>query len=517
MTVERRQVLWIGPRPRKTVLAQFEQRQLTINVLKDALSDQDLAVSCAVIFCFDEKNKGHSIGQVKKYAAKAANHGAVVIIHAHDEGEIKTLQAHILEFPEVHARFPDFPRPIRYFSVDRPAHELAELAARHPAGPAFNSQLEIKGKLPEKESDVFLLKRAFGDCRTITVEPLTKGFSGARVLAIFAEFAEGEVAPYPLPYFAKIDTCKHILREYEAYDRFVTRYVPFSQRPNCEPKRCLLGLEDGILVGDFVDDSVSLADIIRPNGARAIIHSLFDDALRGWRQQAFRRNERMSLSEIRNRIVDPQRIKAAHIATAKTFGKTMGATDLTDLLDDSGRHSYRRGPMHGDLNTQNIRVRNGEAVLIDFYKSDIGPLAADLASLEVAICFSIEADTPWIEGQEQESYIQSDRFTEWRRHIDSLFTFKPGEFGMVPPLQEQPCVHGWMWSACRQLRLMAHYLEPNEDAYACLLATYLLRMAMFPDDDSKIKPDTPDATIRGYAYFSAGRILSAMKGQKDTA
>jgi hypothetical protein len=516
MTVERRQVLWIGPRPRKNVVAEFERRHLSIKEPKDTVSDRDFAVSCAVIFCFDEKNKGHSIGQVKQYAAKAANHGAFVIIHAHDEAEIKTLQAHMLKFPEVNARFPDFPRPIKYFSVDRPAYELAELAARHPTGPAYNPDLDIKGTPPAKESDVFLLKRAFSDCRTITVEPLTKGFSGARVLAVFAEFPEGEVAPYPLPYFAKIDTCQHILKEYEAYDRFVTRFVPFSQRPNCEPKRCLLGLDDGILVGDFVDDSVSLAEIIQPNGARAIMHSLFDDALRGWRQQAYRRNERMPLSDIRERILDPRRIKAAHLATAKTFGSSLEASDITRLLDDSAQHSYRRGPMHGDLNTQNIRVRHGEAVLIDFYKSDIGPLAADLASLEVAICFSLEADTQWDEIKHG-SYLQSDRFIEWRRHIDSLFVFKPGEFGMVPPLQEQPCVHDWMWSACRQLRLMAHYLEPSEDAYACLLAAYLLRMAMFPDDDNKIEVSSPDAIVRGYAYYSAERILSAMKRHKEAA
>jgi len=513
MTVERRQVLWIGRRPGKRTVVEFERRHLSIKVPEDALSDRDFAVSCAVVFSFDEKNKGHSIGQVKRYSGKAADHGSLIIVHARDANQVKIVQAHIRDFPEAKARFPDFPRPIKYFSLDRPPYELAELAARHPAGPAFNSDLDIKGTPPDRDSDVFLLKRAFSDCRTITVEPLTKGFSGARVLAVFAEFQEAEVAPYPLPYFAKIDTCRHILTEYEAYDRFVTRFVPFSQRPNCEPRRCLLGLDDGILVGDFVDDSVSLADIIQPNGARAIIHSLFDDALRGWRQQAYRRNERIPLSAVRGKILDPQRIKVGYVTTAKGFGSRLAAMDITRLLDDSSSHSYRRGPMHGDLNTQNIRVRNGEAVLIDFYKSEIGPLAADLASLEIAICFSIEADARWMES-DPGPYRESVRFREWRRHIDSLFTFKRGEFGMIPPLQEQPCIHGWMWSACRQLRLMAHYLEPSEDAYASLLAAYLLRMAMFPDDESKINPGSPDAIVRSYAYYSAERILRAMKRKK---
>src|ERR1035441_5143654 len=146
--------------------------------------------------------------------------------------------------------------------------------------PAKLSKTGITGWRRVTASD---LRTSTENSRSITVEPLTKGFSGARVLAVYAEFAQGEAAPYPLPYFAKIDTRKRILREYEAYDRFVTRYIPFSQRPNCEPKRCFAALTDGILVGDFVDDSVPLSDVVKPHGARSIIHSLFDDALRGWR------------------------------------------------------------------------------------------------------------------------------------------------------------------------------------------------------------------------------------------
>ena len=516
VTVERTQVLWLGPSPPETTVTEFKRRRLTLTVAKPPLSDQDFLVSCAVIFCFDSKQKGQSIGLVKTYWAKAAEHGLLVVLHANKKDEDKLLQGHVSDFPEVNARFVDFPRPIKQFSFKRPGYELAELAARHPAGPPFNPTLEIRGKLPEKESDVFLLKRAFSDCKAITVEPLTKGFSRARVLAVYAEFPEGEVAPYPLPYFAKIDSCKRILKEYEAYDRFVTRYIPFSQRPNCEPKRCLLGLTDGILVGDFVDDSVSLADVVQPNGARAIIHSLFDDALRGWRQQAYRRNDRVPLANIRSRILEPGRIKALHVAAGKAFGAKLSEAELTRLLDDSAKHMYRRGPVHGDLNAQNIRVRNGEAVLIDFYKSDDGPLAADLASLEIAICFSIEAEARWNE-KDDGRYTNSDRFKEWRRHIDALFTFVPEQFGMVPPLQEQPCLHSWMWSACRQLRLMARYIEPSEDAYAYLLSAYLLRMAMFPEDERKIEPHSPDSVVRGYAYWSAERILRGIVSRKGAA
>lgn len=521
MILERSQVLWLGPAPTKTMFAEFESRRLRITVTEGPVSDQDLALSRAIVFSFDEKKKGESIGLIQQYAPQASEHGLLVVVHANKVATERMLQGHIpnalvSDLPEEFERFIDFPRP--QFSLKRPAHELAELAARHPVGPYFSgpANLEVKGKLPEKESDIFLLRRAFGDCRSITVSPLTKGLSGARVLVVYAEFPEGEAAPYPLPYFAKIDIRKRILREYAAYDRFVTRYIPFSQRPNCEPRRCFVGLADGILVGDFVDDSMALSDLVKRAGARSIIHSLFDDALRGWRQQAFYSNQRIPFAAIRSGIMDPRRIKNTNFEAAKEFGAAKSPKELTAVLDAAGNYEYRSGPVHGDLNTQNIRVRNGEAVLIDFYKSRAGALAADLASLEIAICFSMEADTAW-DVNDQKHYEDSPRFTEWQSHIDKLFAFVPDQFGMVPPLQEQPCAHNWMWSACRQLRLMAHYIEPKEEAYAYLLAAYLLRTAMFPENEKELEPHTPNAIVRGYAYCCAERILSAIASRKEAA
>jgi hypothetical protein len=520
MIVERAQVLWLGPSPSKNMFSEFERRRLRITVTSGPLSDRDFAVSRAIVFGFDDRQKGESIGLIQQYARQASEHGLLIIIHANKATTERMLQGHIpgslVSHPGEFERFVDFPRP--QFSLKRPAHELAELAARHPVGPYFSgpSDLEIKGEQPRRATDIFLLRRAFGDCRSITVAPLRKGLSGARVLAVYAEFPEGEAAPYPLPYFAKIDTRERILREYAAYERFVTRYIPFNQRPNCEPKRCFVGLSDGILVGDFVDDSVPLADVVKPNGARSIIHSLFDDALRGWRQQAFYSNQRISFAAIRSSILNPDRVKALTFEVAKTFGAAKPPKELSAVLDEATKYSYRCGPVHGDLNTQNIRVRHGEAVLIDFYKSQPGALAADLASLEIAICFSMEADTPW-NVKDQKPYEDSPRFKEWKRHVDNLFVFVPGKFGMVPPLQEQPCDHNWMWSACRQLRLMAHYIEPNEEAYGYLLAAYLLRMTMFPEDEKEIEDHTPNAVVRGYAYWSAEQILGVIASRKEAA
>jgi hypothetical protein len=280
MTIERTKVLWLGPQPAANTQAEFARRRLTLALTEGPFSDQDFAVSRAIIFCFDNKRKGHSIGLVKEYALKAAEHGLLAVLHANTENQIRVLQSHLPDIPDCPSPFVDLPRPIRQFSIKRPGHELAELAARHLVGPSFggDDKLKINGELSE-EKDIFLLRRAFGDCRSITVKPLPKGFSGASVLQVYAEFHEGEAAPYPLPYFAKIDLCARILKEYGNYDRYVNHYIPFGQRPNFEPKRCFLGLTHGIMVGDFVDDSEPLSNIVKPYGARTIIHSLFDDVI----------------------------------------------------------------------------------------------------------------------------------------------------------------------------------------------------------------------------------------------
>jgi len=66
----------------------------------------------------------------------------------------------------------------------------------------------------------------------------------------------------------------------------------------------------------------------------------------------------------------------------------MDPSALEEILRTDSMMEYRMGPIHGDLNTENIRARNGEAILIDFYNTRVGPLVADLASLEVSAIFA---------------------------------------------------------------------------------------------------------------------------------
>ena len=502
--MNRVQVIWVGNGPDQDYDREFRQRRLVLKVASGPISEGDIAASCAIVFAFDPRHKGESFGLVDDYFKTAADHGLYIFLKA-EQPDVKLLRAR-LKIP-VRSKFEGLPAPQVQFVDGQLSYEIAENAARHLSGGAYNGELILKGATDVDAAQAFLLKRSFGDCAGISVRSMNSGLSGAKVFEVHAELPQGDAGQYPLPYFAKIDTSERIVKEYDAYDRFVTRYVPFNLRPNLDLKRCLLGFDHGILVGDLVDKSVGLAEVIRLTGARSVIHSLFDDALRGWRQQAVLKSGDRARwgEEMRSSIFHPGIIKKKYVELAIEWGSEMSPTELVTALDKLNEHSYRLGPQHGDLTTQNVRVRNGEAILIDFYKTRRGPLIADLASLEVAICFSVEIETPW-RPREHEAYRSSKRFEEWRNHIDDLFCLDGTEFCRVPPVKRQPCEYDWMWDACRELRMMATYLEPEENAYRFLLAAYMLRLTMF-GGESEIDPEGADANVRAYSYATAERLI----------
>ncbi len=494
MTTERKKVLWFGTSPRAPMRTELKRRGLVEQFYKKGdPSPTDYAVSCAAVFSFDEKRKSEFIGALKTCASVAIDHGLLVVLAADDEDQLKIMQGHL----------GDLPTGSFVYRINGATHEIPEIVARHPAEPAAELGLDIKGVNPSADHRL-LLQRAFSGCSTITLKELKAGLSGANVYVVYAEMPDGDADPFPLPYFAKIGSRDQIAKERGNYDRFVARYIPFSQRPNCELRRCISTSKLGILVGDFVEHSVPLSAVIRDTGGRAVIHSLFDDGLRGWRQQASRPGSEILFSIFRPKVFDPTRSKNAHVQSAKQFGATKAPAELAEMLDKLASHKYKSGPIHGDLHAENIRVRNDEAILIDFYKADVGPLVADLASLEIAVTFWMEADTKW-DSTKDGPYVDSQRFHAWRELVDKLF--RKGQFAIVSPLRDEPSDFWWVWNVCRQLRLMAHSIDIDNDSYGYVLAAYMLALARFPNDESQIEPGTPDSVIRAYAYWAAERIL----------
>jgi hypothetical protein len=503
MSFARSKVLWFGTRPSNEVQTEHLNRGLTLD-FQTALPSQTalralFAISCAVVIAYDSKKKGISHGFARDLSSQSIDHGLKVIFLG-SATEIEQLQIHAGSLPSSNT-----------VSLSKPPnHLVAEAARSHDPGMPCNFDLILKG-CPVSPDDELLLRRSFSDCKAVTLKSQSGGKSGARVFLVHAEPKDdADVSGnYTMPYFAKIDKLSKVVEEQKAFDRFASRYIPFNQRPNLESKRCVTGSMEGILVGDFVDGSRPLADILRPFGASKVIHSLFDDALACFRLQSFVSRRTVSASEFHQSIVQIDKIKEIHVKSARSHGRIFKPRVLLKSIEKCN-FKYMEGPIHGDLNAENVFSRHNEAVLIDFCRTMAGPLASDLACLEVSIAFTGEANFVSKDWMPRDgSYTLSKDFAEWKENILSLFSIRPSSFGIVPPPPVLPCKYSWMWSSSRHLRLMAHYLDRDDRSYAFMLGLYLLRICMY-DDDPRV--GSPDRSMRGLAYYvGQGLILQSLK------
>ena len=88
------------------------------------------------------------------------------------------------------------------------------------------------------------------------------------------------------------------------------------------------------------------------------------------------------------KFCSPSRIKTSYLEYAKSRGVRATPDQLWTALSSLDQ-TYRVAPMHGDLHGENVRVRNGNAILIDFASVAPGPLTADLAALESWLAFEL--------------------------------------------------------------------------------------------------------------------------------
>ncbi len=504
--VIRSKVLWFGNPPSKPVVNEHSNRGLTLDIRHSVPSNPDLdllfVVARALVIAYDPTRKGISHGFARELPLRALDHG-IKVFFLGDVSEVDLLRAHAGDLPRNNLK-----------TLIAPAdHVVAEEASRHDPQLPCNFSLSIKGDLPTF-GDEILLRRSFSDCRAITLKLMSGGKSGARVYLVHAEpEPDADVDwSYRMPFFAKIDSLKRVDVELLAYNRFAGPYIAFSHRPNVETRRCIRGAQNGVLVGDFVEGALPLAKMVRPFGARQVIHSLFDDALACFRQQAFATGKTLDASVVSDNIVKPDEVLDIHWKSSKRYGRSVNPHRLKVLID-SAKFKFKAGPIHGDLNAENIFARHNEAVLIDFYRTAMGPLVSDLACLEVAVAFTEEAKAAsdeWKTGDGH--YSSSSQFIEWKGHVETLFTISARSFAIVPPPLELPCQYSWMWSVCRQLRLMAHYVDHDDRSYAFIVGLHLLRLCKY---GGECHEESPDRAVRGLAYFIGQNLVKeSLKGVK---
>jgi len=466
------EVIWWGRNPPSDAADLAKKRHLVINPNASrgiAQVNGELSKALAVIFSLSGPDDPLLDDGKRRLFKKALAHGCKVFLFA--------------ELDQVEPIY-DALGGVRYRALLEPratpalSKMLAEL--RPQPRTAWESDLQVKGPESFSDEERILLERAFSDCREVTLTPLDGGASGD-VYQASVRLKASKVGPNPLPFFVKFDRYPKARREIDNYLDCTTLFVPFYARPNIDAWRCLVGAERGIIVGNFVEHSDSLGDLIARGAAQAAIASLFDDALRGWRAQAY-----MSPANVVTRTIAESLGGAAQKGfseaawsraeacsrQAAAFGAKLSANELRCVLDSLKAREHRICLSHGDLHAENVRVRNGQAILIDFAAVDKAALVADPAALDASLFLSAPAE-----------------FEIWRDCIEPLYQPSSVHSLPSPPLPGAPLPH--VVSAIRQIRRhgLAEAFDSSE--YVTALAIYLFRHSFRqprPGEDGRRRP-----------------------------
>lgn len=486
----RQQVLWTGGTPDETTEDAFRRRRLALTQVGD-LTDDDLSVSSAAIFNIT-RYSGSIAARLSADVPRCISHGVWPIIRC-DSATVRIVQDRLADFKD------------QYLTIESSVgpDDLAEEAreGREDPGPSFNKNLKISGAALDGE-DLLLLQRAFSDCTEIELLALTEGKSNALVFRAHARFGPAAPTTFLLPFLIKLDAASNIKTELTNFRSYVAPHVPFSHRPNVESGRSLIGATRGVLVGDFVEDATSLSRLCKDPVGRHAIYSLFDDALRSWRRHAYAdpTTARVPFTDLMPGLIKEAEILPEIVDLARKYRLKSSPSDLVDRLKKASAFRYQRGIIHGDLHPGNVMVRGSEPILIDFFSIwPAAPLVADVACMEVAVCFTIAPESAAL-GR---SKVHQKPFRSWKKEVDALFAEKCLDY--VPPLQEPPSDFNWLWSICRQTRVMAHLVGADRGPYEAALVAYLLRRARLGGNPSE------NLRIAAYALRTAETVLECLE------
>jgi hypothetical protein len=491
MTDLRSEVLWFGTPPSEKIRREVAQRDRTIRI-----GDQCHPFICvervsAVVVFFGERIENQLCEMLVSSARRFVDFGSHLEIVVPDDAALGRIQDRIEPvsgLPGVRVRT----SPDSAF--------LAERVARYNSGmiPRADLKLTVAGnREPILKSDEVLFQRAFADCREITLIELTGGRSEARVFAVHMTVDGSNAGIWPQPAFAKLDRRDKVDRESKNYEEYAKRFIPFGLRPNIE--RVVAGSEKSLLVGNFVDRSESLWDLARRNLASNAITALIDETLRGWRDQAFASDPSegsVAAAMSREGLWKPHLVKLSYVDRAAEHEVRVEPWQLRDRLE-SLKQTYREAPIHGDLHGENVRVRNGSAILIDLASVVRGPIVADLAALETWLAFEVPPD------------IDEDQYEDcaWSAEIDRLYSPRSFRHPPGPPRPASPLA--WMTSVVRQIRTLAIATQSCPNEYQTAVAVQLLHRCEW-DDGSPA-----DRFRRGYGYRIATALTLNLVGDNN--
>lgn len=351
---------------------------------------------------------------------------------------------------------------------------IAHLVCDHPAGNAANRLLKVDGVVlsnlaaSDTEERLLLLQRAFSDCRTVHLQPMVDGLSGAPVFKAYASMNHGLAGDWPYLHFVKVGPRKKIVDEYDKYMGRALDYIPFHLGPRLRLDRCNLGATLGILVGDFVEGAEPIRDCAPAGRAGHAIANLFDRTLGAWRKQARRHSTRTLQQYLTDKWLDEAGAELR--LPSHRAGRVLdlrGDPDVAPLRSIFDRHAHGEvltGPAHGDLHATNVLIRGGDAIIIDFEKvEDDFPLLYDPASLEGGLLTESLAHDPRATKAPDELLAA----------ISPLYELEQLRKFVIHCNATNPL--GWFYDCLAQIRSLSRHAATSAEQYAAVLAVCLIR------------------------------------------
>lgn len=490
--LDRPKMLWFGRPPGENDFRETKNRDLTLEVV-GAGALPDFRHARAAVFWAPDQHFELVAELLEANLVQAINEGLYLYIVVANEGQLRDVEHVLVQLLPPGA--PTDRHRLRIHPLG--CHEVPNAALLHTPGPAANDELEILlsdgGNL--RSDQQFLLRRAFSDCKSISLRLIPGGKSGALTFLVDATLATTLAGSRPQPYFAKLGEPQKLRDELSQYQIYAEHHIAWCLRPNFQPARCIYGVEQGILVGSFVQSSRSLWEAVRAGEGPLHIRTLFEETLADWRSEAKKwpLEQPGSVVHPLTTFCDYSRVPLDRVEAAKVHGGNVHTPrslwrKLLDLPDDYWLQASIHGDMHGD----NVRVRKQDAIVIDFAHTTSGPMCADLASLEVWLAFKVSLD----EALDRE---------QWKKRVEELYrpeAVDAAEYGTAPYTSGD-----WLGACLKEIRRIASLSTHGSDEYTRVLAVYLLRHASFPPEEDC---EEEDEYRRTYAYWLANRMITAL-------
>jgi hypothetical protein len=486
---KRANILWLGAKAEEPIESALNNLGLQLSYIGEArsISKKVFANSSALVINISEEKAGLFHTRFESIVISALDHGLIVLI-----GCAITIQRPI-DY-KIGAAKLDKKRIVVVIKDKNFQNKLVNLIICQliKSGPAYNNNCEILPKnIKLKMHQRVFLKRAFSDCKEITLQKLSEGKS-ASVFCVYAVAGEGRHSPF----FAKFDELVKIQEEHNHYKNDVLTFIPFNLRPNLIEDRCVEGANFGLLVGDFVEHSESLWEVVRRGDCKSALNSLFENTLSSWRiplnkvdspNKLFKAIDLKELDEDRRDLLEKRSI------LAKEFHQHIPPDLLIKTLNDLPAVNYHTVRVHGDLHAENVRVRNNESILIDFFSVDWGPSSRDPAALEIWIAF---AEWP-----------KKVSFSNWRKLIDELYDLS-SETIQLPKIKHQSQISSAIWNCIRQIRGFAFAEQIEQHEYQISLAYWLYKHSTRAVRGERKTDKDDDDKRRAYAYYLSNKLAT---------